>query len=90
MLVDYERAWLELKRTIGEKRSHGQSELAVAMADLEVKFMLDNDVPPPDSSAAKQATTDADQVSAAGMPSNQPTTSVGGRNGSSNAEHPVG
>lgn len=49
MLVDYERAWFRLKRVIGEKRSHGQRDLALAMANLEVECMLDHDEPPPES-----------------------------------------
>ena len=72
MLVDYERAWLRLKRVIGEKRSHGQKDLAVAMADLEVECMLDNDNPPPEATVAqpKRATTAADD-SVAGMPTTE-------------------
>jgi len=49
MLVDYERAWFRLKRVIGDKRSHGQRDLALAMANLEVECMLDNDEPPPEA-----------------------------------------
>lgn len=49
MLVDYERAWFRLKRVVGEKRSHGQRDLALAMANLEVECMLDHDEPPPES-----------------------------------------
>ena len=51
MLVDYERAWFRLKRVIGDKRSHGQRDLALAMANLEVECMLDNDEPPPEATA---------------------------------------
>ena len=34
--VDYERAWLMLKREIVQKKSHGQRDLSVKMAEIEV------------------------------------------------------
>jgi len=88
MLVDYERAWLRLKRVIGEKRSHGQKDLAVAMADLEVECMLDDDNPPP-LATVKQATTAADD-SVAGMPPKNPLLAQEARNGNIREDHPVG
>lgn len=36
MLVDFERAWLELKAEIVSKNSHGQRDLLSRMAQIEV------------------------------------------------------
>jgi hypothetical protein len=83
MLVDYERAWLELKGKIAEKRSHGQKDLAVTMANLEVEHMLDHDEAPP------EATTGSDS-SDTGMPNPHPLLAQEARNGNSRtAEHSV-
>ncbi len=41
MLVDFERAWLEMKRLIVSKKSHGQRDLLTAMARIEVESELD-------------------------------------------------
>lgn len=82
MLVDYERAWLRLKRVVSEKRSHGQRDLALAMANLEVECMLDNDVPPPEATVDRPL-SEAD-ASAAVMPDNKnPLLAKEARNGNS-------
>ena len=36
MLVDYERAWLELKANVLSKNSHGQRDLLATMAQAEL------------------------------------------------------
>ena len=36
-LIDYERAWVELKAHIVSKNSHGQRELLTRMAEVEVE-----------------------------------------------------
>lgn len=83
MLVDYERAWFRLKRVVSEKRSHGQRDLALAMANLEVECMLDNDEPPPEATAAVRPLSGAD-VSASVMPvSTNPLLAQEARNGNS-------
>ena len=88
MLVDYERAWFRLKRVVGEKRSHGQKDLAVAMANLEVECMLDDDAAPPEATTSR-ATTAADD-SVTGMPTTNPLLAQEARNGNSREEnHPV-
>lgn len=43
MLVDFERAWLALKREIISKKSHGQRDLLTRMAEIEVESQLDVD-----------------------------------------------
>lgn len=40
-VLDYESAWYALKAHIQTKRSHGASELAEAMARIEVSNRLD-------------------------------------------------
>lgn len=82
MLVDYERAWFRLKRVIGDKRSHGQRDLALAMANLEVECMLDNDEPPPEATVNRPL-SEAD-ASAPVMPdNNNPLLAEEARNGNS-------
>jgi hypothetical protein len=88
MLVDYERAWLGLKGKIAEKRSHGQKDLAVTMANLEVEHMLDNDAAPPEATQ-ERATTEPDS-SDAGMPTTNPLLAQEARNGNHREKHPVG
>jgi hypothetical protein len=41
MQVDYERAWLALKEVVLSKKSHGQRDLSVAMARIEVDSRVD-------------------------------------------------
>lgn len=41
MLVDYERAWLELKREVVSKNSHGKRDLLARMAEIEVESEID-------------------------------------------------
>lgn len=36
MIVDYERAWLELKDYLLSKNSHGQRDLLTQMAQVEI------------------------------------------------------
>ena len=89
MIVDYDRAWLRLKRVIGDTGSPGQKDLAVAMADLEVECMLDDDNPPPEATVAttKRATTAADD-SVAGMPiTENPLLAQEARNGTGNSSN---
>ena len=89
MLVDYERAWFRLKRVVGEKRSHGQRDLALAMANLEVECMLDNDEPPPEATVARRPISGAD-ASASVMPtSTNPLLAQEARNGNKQTKHPV-
>lgn len=88
MLVDYERAWFRLKRVVGEKRSHGQRDLALAMANLEVECMLDNDEPPPEATVARPI-SEAD-ASAPVMPPTNPLLAQEARNGNKQDKHPVG
>lgn len=40
MIVDYERAWLELKAHIVSKNSHGQRDLISTMTHIEVDCRL--------------------------------------------------
>jgi hypothetical protein len=40
VIVDYERAWLELKAAIVEKNSHGQRDLLSTMSRIEVQCRL--------------------------------------------------
>lgn len=42
--IDYERAWLRLKEHVVSKRSHGQDELLLTLAQLEVE----NEIPESD------------------------------------------
>jgi hypothetical protein len=91
MLVDYERAWFRLKRVVSEKSSHGQRDLALAMANLEVECMLDNDEPPPEATAAVRPLTGADK-SASAMPiSANPLLAQEARNGTHKKDrNPIG
>lgn len=89
MLVDYERAWFRLKRVVGEKRSHGQRDLALAMANLEVECMLDNDEPPPEATVAARPLPEAD-TSAAAMPESKNPLLAEARNGNKQDKHPIG
>lgn len=86
MLVDYERAWFRLKRVVSEKRSHGQRDLALAMANLEVECMLDNDEPPPEATVSRPL-TEVDK-SAAAMPANtNPLLAQEARHGNKERRH---
>lgn len=49
MLVDYERAFLDLKARIMEKRSWGQRELMVLLAEVEQDSRRDSDFTPSDT-----------------------------------------
>lgn len=40
MIVDYEKAWLELKAHVVSKNSHGQRDLLSQIARIEVKCRL--------------------------------------------------
>lgn len=40
MIIDYERAWLELKAYIVSKNSHGQRDLISTMTHIEVDCRL--------------------------------------------------
>jgi hypothetical protein len=40
MLVDYERAWLELKAHVVSKNSHGQRDLVGQMTRIEIDCRL--------------------------------------------------
>jgi hypothetical protein len=89
MLVDYERAWLKLKRVVSEKRSHGQRDLALAMANLEVECMLDNDEPPPEATATRPLS--AADTSAPVMPDNKnPLLAQEARHGNKEHRHTLG
>lgn len=44
MVVDYERAWLELKRHVVSKKSHGQRDLLRVMAETELKYEVEESV----------------------------------------------
>lgn len=99
MLVDYERAWFRLKRVIGDKRSHGQRDLALAMANLEVECMLDDDAPPPEATVVSSTSSDTEgplrrsDESGTGMPvSTDPLLVKEARNGNEEAEqrHTIG
>lgn len=89
MLVDYERAWFRLKRVVSEKRSHGQRDLALAMANLEVECMLDNDDPPPEATVTRPITGADTSVPA--MPTTpNPLLAKEARNGNNKQGHAVG
>ena len=89
MLVDYERAWFRLKRVVSEKRSHGQRDLALAMANLEVECMLDNDEPPPEATVTKRPLSETD-ASVPVMPDRtNPLLAQEARNGNKHTEHSV-
>jgi hypothetical protein len=40
MIIDYERAWLEMKAHLVTKNSHGQRELLARMSHIEVDCRL--------------------------------------------------
>jgi hypothetical protein len=40
VIVDYEKAWLELKAYVVEKNSHGQRDLLSKMSRIEVQCRL--------------------------------------------------
>ena len=98
MLVDYERAWFRLKRVIGDKRSHGQRDLALAMANLEVECMLDDDLPPPEATVGSNSSETEgplrrSDTSDDGMPvSKDPLLAKEARDGNEEAEqrHTIG
>ena len=89
MLVDYERAWFRLKRVVGEKRSHGQRDLALAMANLEVECMLDNDEPPPEATVTNRPLSGAESSVPAMPTSKNPLLAQEARNGNKQDKHPV-
>ena len=83
MLVDYERAWFRLKRVIADKRSHGQRDLAVAMANLEIECSLDQEDPPTEAVSTNRPLSEAD-ASASVMPTQpNPLLAKEARNGNS-------
>lgn len=63
MLVDYERAWLALKKGILEKPSHGQRDLMTLMAEVELECQVDDNGYDPTPKAKRE--TEAEPAVAA-------------------------
>jgi hypothetical protein len=45
-MIDYERAWTELKEAILSKKSHGQRDLLSTMAEIEVENLVEDGFDP--------------------------------------------
>ena len=90
MLVDYERAWLRLKREIDSKRSHGSRDLHALLNRLEVECMLDDDPGVHGRRTEGPLRADPAEARSDGMPARStPLAARGGSNGRRN-HHPVG
>jgi hypothetical protein len=71
-IIDYETAWFALKAHIQTKRSHGATDLASKMAEIEVAHVLQesqagyDDRPPARLSAVVKHPSDAHPAAQAG------------------------